>query len=74
MYFNKNWTDSLRLPDGSVVSSSAELERYLRDHDLSLKQDYSADWLQGRRRHNEKVQRTQLFSDFIQHYKRSIWK
>ena len=74
MYFNKNWTDSLRLPDGSVVSSSTELEQYLRDHDLSLKQDYSAGWLQGRRRHNEKAQRTQLFADFIQHYKRSIWK
>nr|DAF74605.1 MAG TPA: Ragulator complex protein LAMTOR4, Ragulator signal transduction pathway, SIGNALING.03A [Caudoviricetes sp.] len=74
MYFNKNWTDSLVLPDGSVVSSNTELERYMREHDVSLSRDYSDDWLKNRRRHNEKVQRAQLFSDFIQQYKRSIWK
>ena len=74
MYFNKNWTDSLVLPDGSVVSSNTELERYMREHDVSLSRDYSDDWLKNRRRHNEKVQRAQLFSDPIQQYKRSIWK
>ena len=74
MYFTKEWTDSLRLPDGSVVSSNAGLDKYLRDNDLSLSQDYSEAWLRQRRRHNEKVQRKELFSDFIRNYKRSIWK
>lgn len=74
MYFTKEWTDSLRLPDGSVVSSNAGLDKYLRDNDLSLSQDYSEAWLRQRRRHNEKVQRNELFSDFIHNYKRSIWK
>ncbi len=74
MYFSKEWTDSLLLPDGSVVSSNAGLNRYLRDNDLSLSQDYSAAYLASRRRHNEKAQRAELFSDFIHNYKRSIWK
>lgn len=74
MYFTKEWTDSLKLPDGSVVSSNHQLDKYLRDNDLSLTSDYSEAYLKARRRNNEKAQRKELFSDFIHNYKRSIWK
>ncbi len=73
MYFSKEWTDSLRLPDGRIVSSNYQLDKYLRDNDLSLSQDYSEAYLRSRRQHNEKVQKAELFSDFIHNYKRSIW-
>ena len=73
MYFTKQWTDSLQLPDGSVVSSATGLDKYLKDNDLSLSQDYSEAWLKQRRRRNEKAQREELLSDFIHNYKRSIW-
>lgn len=73
MYFSKEWTDSLVLPDGRLVSSNQQLDKYLRDNDLSLSQDYSEAYLKSRRQYNEKVQKTKLFSDFIRNYKRSIW-
>ena len=73
MYFSKEWTDSLQLPDGRIVSSNYQLDKYLRDNDLSLSQDYSEAYLKSRRQHNEKVQRAEMFSDFIHNYKRSIW-
>ena len=72
-YFSKEWTDSLVLPDGSVVSSVYGLEKYMKANDCSLKEDYSDEYLQTRRRRNEKAQREQLFSEFIHNYKRSIW-
>lgn len=74
MYFSKEWTDSILLPDGSVASSVNRLDKYLRDNDLSLSSDYSEAYLKQRRRHNEKAQRAELFADFIHNYKRSIWK
>lgn len=73
MYFTKEWTDSLPLPDGTVVSSNSRLDKYLRENNLSLSQDYSDAYIQNRRRRNEKAQRNELFSDFIHNYKRSIW-
>lgn len=72
-YFNSPWADSLRLDDGTVVSSSRRLEAYLREHDLSLSADYSEDWRQNRRRRQETARRKELFAAFLHNYKRSIW-
>lgn len=72
-YFNRPWVDSLRLDDGTVVSSASQLEAYLREHDLSLSADYSAAWRQKAECRKAARHRKELFADFLFHYKRSIW-
>ncbi|MBE6447911.1 MAG: hypothetical protein E7018_01250 [Alphaproteobacteria bacterium] len=74
MYFTKEWTSHLQMPDGTLISSARQLDKYLQAHDMSLSTDYSDTFLQERRRRNEKAQRSSLFSDFIHNYKRSIWQ
>lgn len=72
-YFNSPWADSLRLDDGTFVSSSSQLEAYLREHDLSLSADYSEAWRQKRKNRRETARRKELFAAFLHNYKRSIW-
>lgn len=73
VYFSREWTDSLLLPDGSIASSVAGLEKYMKVNNCALREDYSDEYLKARRRRNEKAQRDELFSEFIHNYKRSIW-
>ena len=74
MYFSKEWTEGITLPDGSIATSGRQLDNYMREHNVSLKQDYSDHYLKNVRRRNEKAQKDEFFSDFIHNYKRSIWK
>lgn len=73
VYFSREWTDSLLLPDGSIVSSVTGLEKYMKANGCALREDYSDEYLKTRRRRNEKAQRDELFSEFIHNYKRSVW-
>ncbi len=72
-YFNHPWSESLHLDDGTIVSSSSQLETYMRDHDLSLSADYSAAWRQNLSHRKAAQNRKRLFADFLFHYKRSVW-
>ncbi len=72
-YFNRPWTDALRLEDGTIVSSFRELEHYLREHGMTMSADYSADWWRKSALRREAKHRKDLFAEFLFHYKRSIW-
>ena len=41
---NRQWTDEIVLPDGSVASSSADVEKYLRANQLALAGDYTDEY------------------------------
>lgn len=70
---NRQWMDEIVLPDGSVASSSADVEKYLRANQLAFAGDYSDEYLRNIRLRNEKAQRDDLWADFLKNYKRMIW-
>lgn len=70
---NRQWTDEIVLPDGSVASSSADVEKYLRANQLALSGDYTDEYRRNVRLRNEKAQRDDLWAEFLKNYKRMIW-
>lgn len=67
------WTEEIELPDGTIATSKADVDRYLRASGEALAGDYSGDYQKNVRLRNEKAQRAQAFSDFVLTYKRMIW-
>lgn len=67
------WTEEIELPDGTVATSKADVEKYLRANNAALASDYSGEYQKNIRLRNEKAQRKQAFSDFVLTYKRMIW-
>jgi hypothetical protein len=61
------------LPDGTVATSSSDIDRYLKTSGAAYAGDYSAEYLQGIRHKTEKAQRAEMLSDFVQLYKKRIW-
>ena len=72
--FSREWLDDVVLPDGSTASSAADIERWMKLHNLALASDYSDDFRRNVRYQQEKAQRSECFADFIHNYKRMIWK
>ncbi len=72
-YFSKNFSEEVILPDGSVASSVADIDRFLKANDLAAASDYSAGYLQNIRMLQEKHQREEIFADLLQQYKKRIW-
>ena len=70
---NRQWTDEIVLPDGSVASSSADVEKYLRANQLALAGDYTDEYRRNVRLRNEKAQRDDLWAEFLKNYKRMNW-
>lgn len=61
------------LPDGTVATSSSDIDRYLKTSGSAYAGDYSADYLKGIRQNQEKAQRADMLADFVQQYKKRIW-
>jgi hypothetical protein len=72
-YINGLFKTEFKLPDGTIATSQQDVNRYLKTTGAAFASDYSDAFLKRRRLENKKELRTDLFSAFIQNYKRSIW-
>ncbi len=70
---SRQFADEVLLPDGTEASSSADMDRWLKQNDLALAGDFSAGFYEKVRNRQEKMRRDSLFADFISNYKRMIW-
>ncbi len=73
VYFSRNWVDEVILPDGTVATSAADVDRYMRQNNVVLSADYSADFYRNVKRKKQQQERQSLFDEFIKAYKRSVW-
>ena len=72
--FTKQFAEEVLLPDGSVASSVADVDKYLKTSGLALSSDYSPEYIQNIRLKNEQQRRKEIFAEFLNNYKRMIWK
>lgn len=73
-YISKQFAEEVILPDGSVASSVADVDKYLRASGLARSSDFSAEYIKNIRQKQENNRQKQLFADFLFNYKRMIWK
>jgi len=73
-YISKQFAEEVVLPDGSVASSVADVDKYLRASGLARSSDFSAEYIKNIRQKQENNRQKQLFADFLFNYKRMIWK
>ena len=73
-YIAKQFAEEVVLPDGSVASSVADVDKYLRTSGMARASDYSAEYIKNVRNKQEKQRQEELFADFLYNYKRMIWK
>ncbi len=73
-YIAKQFAEEFVLPDGSVASSVADVDKYLRTSGLARASDYSPEYIENIRNNQEKQRQESLFADFLYNYKRMIWK
>ena len=72
-YFSKNFSEEYLLPDGTVATSSQEIDRYLKVNNLAFKSDYSEQYMKKIRLDNDKAQQKEIFAEVVQQYKKRIW-
>ena len=72
-YFSRNYSEEYVLPDGTVASSSQDIDRYLKSNNLASKSDYSEQYLKKIRLDNDIAQRKEIFAEVVQQYKKRIW-
>ena len=73
-YISKQFAEEVILPDGSVASSVADVDKYLRASGLARSSDFSTEYIKNIRQKQENNRQKQLFADFLFNYKRMIWK
>lgn len=73
-YISKQFAEEVILPDGSVASSVADVDKYLRSSGLARSSDFSTEYIKNIRQKQENNRQKQLFADFLFNYKRMIWK
>lgn len=73
-YIAKQFAEEVMLPDGSVASSVADVDKYLRTSGMARASDYSPEYIKNILAKNEKQRQEELFADFLYNYKRMIWK
>lgn len=73
-YISKQFAEDIILPDGSVASSVADVDKYLKASGLALAGDYSPEYIQNIRNQQEKARQKEVFDAFLYNYKRMIWK
>lgn len=61
------------LPDGKLAECPADVDKFLKENDLVLAQDYSDEYREKISRRKDKAQRDDLWADFLNNYKRMIW-
>jgi len=72
-YFNKQWTEAITLPDGTIAECMQDVDRYLRENNLASSGDYSEAFRRKVKFNREKAIRGTMFAEFINNYKRSVW-
>ncbi len=72
-YFSKEFSAEVVLPDGSVATSSFEIDRYLRANNLTAQSDYSPEYMKHIRENKERERQKDIFADIVQQYKKRIW-
>ena len=72
-YISKQFAEEVLLPGGSVASSVADVDKYLRATGLALASDYSPEYYQNIRTQQERERQQSVFADFLYNYKRMIW-
>ena len=73
-YISKQFAEEVVLPDGSVASSVADVDKYLQVSGLARSSDFSAEYIKNIRQKQENDRQKQLFADFLFNYKRMIRK
>ncbi len=73
-YFSKQFAEDVVLPDGSVASSVADVDKYLKASGLARAGDYSPEYIKNIRFQQQQNRREEFFADFLYNYKRIIWK
>ena len=63
--FTKQFAEEIPLPDGSVASSVADVDKYLRTSGLARSSDYSTEYIKNIRLKQKTDRRKQLFADFF---------
>ncbi|MBQ8671741.1 MAG: hypothetical protein IJ525_04380 [Alphaproteobacteria bacterium] len=71
--FSKQFSEEVILPDGTVASSVADVDRYLKKTGQALTSDYSTEYIKNIHFKQEQNRRNSLFADFLYNYKRIIW-
>ena len=72
-YFSKQFTEDLILPDGSVASSVADVDKYLARSGLAMAGDYSPEYMKNIRYQQELERKKEINDEFLRSYKRIIW-
>lgn len=73
-YFSKQFTEEFVLPDGSVASCVADVDKYLRSSGMAMASDYSPEYLKNIRIQQKINSKNELKNEFLRNYKRIIWK
>ena len=72
-YFSKQFTEDIVLPDGSVASSVADVDKYLARSGLAMAGDYSPEYIKNIRYQQELERKKEIKDEFLRAYKRIIW-
>lgn len=65
--------EPFELPDGTIAESTQDIDKYLKSSNMCMASDYSPEYLKNIRYNREKVERAEMFADFVHNYKRMIW-
>lgn len=71
--FSRQWADEFELPDGSIATCAADVDRYLRESGAAMSSDYSERHFKDMALRKNKARKEELFAEFIKNYKRMIW-
>lgn len=72
--FMKQFPEEIVLPDGSIASSVADVDKYLKANGLAHAGDFSDEYIKNIRYQQEQDRHQSLWADFLYNYKRIIWK
>lgn len=72
--FSKQFTEEVILPDGSVASSVADVDKYLKANGVARAGDFSPEYIKNIRYKQKQDRRKEIWADFLYNYKRIIWK
>jgi len=70
---NRQWTQEVVLPDGSIASSAADIDRYIKANQVALASDYSSEYMTKVKQRQQKEEKNSIMADLIHNYQRSIW-
>lgn len=72
-YISSFFKTPVLLPNGKEASTMQELNRYLKEEQVAMADDYSKEYVSARQQANLLKQKQELFDDFLTNYKRMIF-